>query len=38
MADDSIFVRETAAAAGGKKSLRGSLKNAIYRTRSIVGI
>lgn len=38
MADDSILVREIAAAAGGKKSLRGTLKNAIYRTRSIVGI
>lgn len=38
MADASPAVREAAEAAGGKKSLSGAFKNAIYRARCIVGI
>lgn len=37
MSDVSHPVREAAEEAGGKKSLRGTLKNVLYRTRCIVG-
>lgn len=35
MSDDSVQVREAAAAAGGKSSFQGTLKNVIYRVRCL---